>query len=324
MKIRCHHPALLAAAALAACATGPRDWREVQRERLERAHRDVSLDEALRLAIESAPAGSTAAPVRTPPPVVPPPQEPRRHIDQQEPPRPGTGPRPFRAPLQPLQATADYGIGRAGANVHGARYDDRTDAQFVRVAVDAGNGAALHADLISSDGDLFADVRHNDGVDPAWADAGLFELDVFPHHRFDTGYGAVRVGAFVDWLRLDHEPSQVTRDWLGIGPRLAWQPELRLLGDGDRALDLYLRAAGDVGATWFREHYRGGADGDLTWRWGGEIGAGLRLGLGRAHAELGARFRQSNVQDLDGELFGAHSRSSFGSEQIYFGFGLRY
>jgi hypothetical protein len=306
---------LVSTLVFAACAAPDRSsaWNEVQRQRLERLHGQVSAAEAVAAVIRATPGGGE--------------QEPR-HIDQREPERAGSGPRRFRTPLQPLSLRASVGAGNVKARAKGSRLGDRADARFLGVAVDAGNGAAVHADMWSSDQELFAGRRINDGVEPAAADAALSGVDVFPHLRIDPLDGVltmpVRVGAYADWQALDHDTAGVEREWLSIGPRVVVEPTLRLLGDDDDSLSLFVRLGGDVGAAWFEEQFRGGEDSDRTVRWGGELGGGLRGKFGSLQLEAGYRVQHSRFQDTDTALFGDRGRTELQRQQVFVGFGWIY
>ncbi|MCU0865446.1 MAG: hypothetical protein MUC36_16805 [Planctomycetes bacterium] len=306
---------LLSTVALAACATStPSEaWHDLQRERLQRLHEPREAADSVAAVIAATPGSGE--------------QEPRK-IDQREPGRAGQGPRRYRTSLQPLSVRATVGVGNVAARVRGTRLDDRADARFVGVAVDAGNGAAVQADLWSSDQELFAGRRINDGVAPADADAGLSGIDVFPHVRLDPFEGAftmpVRLGAFADWQVLDHDTAGVEREWLSIGPRIVLEPCLRLLGDDDDSLSLFVRLGGDVGAAWFEERFRNGDDRDHTLRLGGELGGGLRGKFGSLQLEAGYRVQHARLDGTDTSLLGDRDGTELQRQQVFLGFGWIY
>lgn len=304
---------LLSTVALTACAASPDAWREVQRERLERLHEQRSADEAVAAVIAATPGTSG---------------QDARKIDQREPGRAGQGPRRYRTPLQPLSVRATVGVGNVAARVRGTRLDDRADARFLGVAVDAGNGAAVQADFWSSDQELFAGRRINDGVEPAAADASLSGIDLFPHVRLDPFAGAftmpIRLGAFADWQMLDHDAAGVEREWLSIGPRVVIEPTLRLLGDEADSLSLFVRLGGDVGPSWFAESFRHGDDRDLSLRLGGELGGGLRGKFGSLQLEAGYRVQHARIDGTDTSLLGDRDGSELQRQQVFLGFGWIY
>jgi hypothetical protein len=304
---------LLSTVALTACAGSPDSWHEVQRDRLQRLHEPRPEADAVAAVIAATPSATG---------------QDARKIDQREPGRAGQGPRRYRSPLQPLSVRATVGVGNVAARVRGTRLDDRADARFLGVSVDAGNGAAVHADLWSSDKELFAGRRINDGVEPADADAALSGIDLFPHVRLDPFAGAftmpVRLGAFADWQRLDHASAGVEREWLSFGPRVVLEPTLRLLGDEADSLSLFLRLGGDVGASWFAESFRNGDDRDGTLRLGGELGGGLRGKFGSLQLEAGYRVQHARIDGTDTSLLGDRDGSELQRQQVFVGFGWIY
>jgi hypothetical protein len=321
-------PATLALLLLAACAASGRpgvdpDWNEIQRQRLERLRaprraadavvallgrppRDLTQDPRPATATREGPAAPPVQPVAS-----------------------GAVPRQFRSPLQPLVVRGAVGVGEVAVRSQGTMLDDRTSAAFARFAVESGTGAALQLDAWSSSDDLFAGVRINDGVMPADADATLRGVDVFPHVRTDLVDGSrfalpLRVGLFADWQRLDHEAAAVERRWLSLGPRLVLEPSLRLLGDDGDRLELFGRVGGDLGPAWFEECYRGGDDRDVTTRWTGEVGAGLRAHVGGMQAELGYGLQHTWFGSTDTDLLGSPSHTEVQRQQAYFGLGVRF
>jgi len=318
-------------AALAGCSSSPApvadEWRDDQRWRLEREHRDRSLDDALNEVIAQAPL-PVSRPVSLP--AAPRPQDPEaQKIDQRLPQRQGHGRRAFHHRWQPLQATVDVGAGNVMARANGTRLNDRTDAVFARARIDTGTGAALHAEYWASDQDLFRGSMINDGIVPRMADAELSGVDLFPHVRFDCALGEhwrmpVRVGAFVDWQQLDHQPARVEREWFSAGPRVVLEPTWHLLDGQDGSLQLFGRVGGDVGPAWFTEEYVNGDDRDVAARWSGEVGGGVRGVFGSWHAEIGYRLQHVTVGSTQGSLFGSPSRTELQRQQVFVGFGLTY
>src|SRR5436190_16601737 len=295
---------LLACAVLGACSASPDDpdaeWTRLQQERLQRLYAARRPDAALEGVRRHDPRDDLEQP---------------RHIDQVEPPHPRLAatagkqdsrePRPFHAPS--ASASVAIGGGTIGVRVHGSVLDDRVDATFVHTAVETSGGAGLFVDAWSSDGDLFAGLRINDGVDPAPADTTASGVDVFPHLFLspivDDFRLPMRAGVFVDWQQLDHDEARVQREFLSIGPRVMFEPAWHLLGDDHDVLDLVLRAGGDAGVAWFSEEFRGGDDRDTTARLGGEAGASLRARLGALQAELGYRLQHTAYGEIDTDLF---------------------
>ncbi|MCB9876369.1 MAG: hypothetical protein H6835_02115 [Planctomycetes bacterium] len=316
-------PALLL---LAGCATSDADaWRDLQRARLNKLHGQRSPEQALHAVLEAAPAPLLPVPPLHEPTATP--SQSPQHIDQRMP-RHERGPRPMREVWQPLDATVDVGTGTVAVHASGSRLDDRTDAHFLRARLDAGNGAALHVDLWDSTGDLFAGVLVSDGTTPVRADAELSGFDVFPHLRLDRRLGdlylPVRIGAFTDWQQLEHQASTLTRRWLGIGPRVMFEPTLRLAEGDDGRLELFGRVGGDVGIAWFEDDFRNGQDRDSTLRWSGELGAGVRGRFGRLRTELGYRVVDTTFGRLHTDLYGDRHRTGIERQQFYIGFGVTY
>jgi len=316
---------LLALAVLGACSAPPEEpdaeWTRLQQERLQRMYAARRPDAALEGVRQHDPREDLAEP---------------RHIDQIEPPSRRTGatagkqdsgrpdPRPFHAPSATTNVA--IGAGTIGVRVHGSLLDDSVDATFLHAAVETTGGAGLHVDAWSSDGDLFAGLRINDGVDPAAADTTVSGVDVFPHLVFapvvDDFRLPLRAGVFVDWQSLDHHEAVVEREFLSIGPRVLFEPAWSLLGDGRDVLDLVLRAGGDAGVAWFSEEFVGGDDRDTTARLGGEAGASLRARIGALQAEVGYRLQHTAFGAVDSDLFGRAARTDVQRQQVFVGFGV--
>ncbi len=300
---------LLSFAVFAACAANansPDDWSRIQRDRLERLHAVRKPATALQATIAQTPGAAPQDPV---------------HIDQREPQA-----RAFRAPLLALHAA--FGYGQVAADVAGTSLDDRTDAHVVMLGVDAGTGAGLHADFITSEPQLFAGVRINDGDAPAAAEASITGGSVFPHLRWHGALGGlrlpVRAGLGVDWQNLRHERAGVAREWLAVGPKLVVEPTLRLFGNSANALDLVGHLGGDVGAAWFREEFHGGDDRDSTLRWAGEAGLGLRALSGNWQLDLGYRLQHATFGAIDSDLYGSRDRTELQRQLVFIGCGVTF
>lgn len=309
MRLR---PTALLLLLLPACAsvTPEEEWAAVRRGRLERMHADRTPEAAMARVLQQAPGGT------------------RPHLDQQEPLAKGHGRRPFGSQNGPLRTGVRLGVGNVGARVERSQLDDRADARFAKITVDIGAGAGLEADFASSDADLFAGRRINDGVVPRDAATRFGAVGLFPHVHFDPFAGdfrmPVRLGAFTDWQQLDHETARVERDLLTIGPRLVLEPTWTFLDRGDTRLSAFARLGGDVGMTWFEESFRGGESRDTSLRWNGELTAGLRLDQGAFRGELGYGLQQALYLDLDGELLGLDRTADVQQQQVFLGFGFTY
>lgn len=321
-------PATLVLLLLAACAASGTpgvdpEWNQIQQHRIERLHEPRSPDDAVIALLGRLPRDLT----QDPKPATA--GRDRPHIDQMLPAAAGAGPRRFQSAVQPVVVRGAVGLGDVAVRSKGTLLDDREQAAFARVEVDAGSGAAVHAEVWSSDDDLFAGTRINDGVDPAAANASLLGIDVFPHLRLDgikDGWFSmpVRVGLFADWQQLDHERAGVERKWLSLGPRLVFEPTVRLFGDDTDWIDLVGHVGGEVGPAWFDESFRGGDDSDVTSRWSGEFGASLRAQTGRLQAELGYGVHHTTFGPIDTDLFGDHSRTELQRQRAFFGLGIRF
>jgi hypothetical protein len=134
----------------------------------------------------------------------------------------------------------------------------------------------------------------------------------------------VRLGAFADWQVLDHDTAGVEREWLSIGPRIVLEPTLRLLGDDDDSLSLFVRLGGDVGAAWFEERFRNGDDRDHALRLGGELGGGLRGKFGSLQLEAGYRVQHARIDGTDTSLLGDRDGTELQRQQVFLGFGWTY
>ena len=301
---------VLALAVLSACAAKaePADWRSVQQERLARLHARPSAAAAVAAVIAHDPRSA--------------PQD--AHIDQ----RAADGQRSYRADWQPLVAGVQVGAGSVRATVPGTQLHDRTSAHFLRAMVENGTGAGLAFDVWSSDASLFQGRRLNDGQAPAPADATFAGFDAFPHQRFDVGSGdfrmPVRVGGFLDWQRLEHDPAGVEREFLGFGPRLQIEPTWRLLANGNSALELFARVGGDGGIGFFSETFQGGTDQARTIRGAGDFGGGLRGTFGHGFAEIGYRWQQTWIGAIDSDLYGDRGSTDLQRQQLFLGFGVSY
>ena len=325
-------PLSLALVMFASCAsTEPvDDWRRIQRDRIDRMHRVRSLDDALQAVLARSPAVEPEpAPEAMSTNQEPVPQSPEeQHIDQRLPQAPGSGPRRYQHPWQPLVATVQLGLGEISARAKGSGLSDEADAWFIRGAIDTGTGAALHAEVWSTDDMLFNDRFINDGVAPAAADADLSGIDVFPHVRFDNRLGDIRIpvrlGLFTDWQQIDHQSADVEREFLSAGPRLVIEPTWRFIDGQDGNVELFTRFGGDVGPAWFTEEYRNGDGRDSTVRWAGELAGGLRGQYGALHAELGYRVHHTLFDDIDSPLYGNRDSTNIQRQQVFVGFGFTY
>ena len=253
-------------------------------------------------------------------------QEPQGHIDQREPQLPGTGPRPFRAPV--LAASAGVGLANVAVRIPGLGIDDRADARTLRLAVETAT-VALHLDATDSETELFPEQRISDGSMPAPADAALLALDAFPHVRFDTVDAPrvrlpLRLGVFADWRHLDHELAAVDRQWVSLGPRVVVEPTWRAVRGERFAVDVIASLGGEVGVASFREKWPTGDDRDTVARWGGEAGLSLRALFDRAHVELGYRVHHAVFGPTDGDLFGEQHRTEQQVQQLVLGFGYTF
>lgn len=346
--------------ALASCAspTPSIDWRDNQRTRLVRSHEQRTLTDVLADVIARAPTTASELPATAPvaniatgrvverkgpePPLArepatklrrkpvqgPSSEQDPNHIDQRLPERADVGARSFHQRWQPLEATINYGVGDIMVRADGTRLNDRTDAVFARARLDGRHGAALHAEWWDSDANLFAGQFINDGVVPKAANAELGGIDLFPHIRFDHQHGdwsvPVRFGLFADWQQLDHQQARVEREWLSFGPRILVEPTWTMLRSNNGHLNLFARVGGDIGAAWFSEEFRNGDDKDITPRWAGEIGGGLRGTYGSWHAELGYRLHHTTYGQSQGDLLGNPGRTELQRQQVFFGLGYNY
>lgn len=309
---------ILVLATLAACATSvppgvdPR-WRQIQAHRLERLYEPRQPAAALASILGQDPQPATGK------------RDTRQHIDQREP----AGLRHFREPQRGWVAAAIAGLGHVSFDAAGSQLDDTADAQFVRVSLESDKGTGLGVEAWSSDTDLFAGTRINDGVVPVAADARLQGVSLDPYLVFEgVRHGAftmpVRLGIYGEWQRLAHENAKVQREWISFGPRLELEPALRLAGDDSARLELFGRAASELGPAWFAEEFRGGSDHEVTSRWALELDAGLRGRVGRMNAELGYGLHHAEYGATDTELLGDRSRTDVQRQLLFFGIGLRF
>ncbi|HEB53335.1 MAG TPA: hypothetical protein ENI87_08785 [bacterium] len=301
-------------AALTGCA-GPSSFRELRGERLDRVHSPRLPEVVLLEVIANAPAvqGEPAGEV---------PQD--RHIDQRLPVAVDRGPKPIRERWQPLAIGVRAGVGDVMVRAAGTGLNDRSGASFVETRLDTGPGAGLEAGWWDGDGDLFAGRFLNDGVEPKRANARLGGASLFPHVRLDAALGdaavPVRVGLSADWQRLDHQAARVKREWLAFGPRVVAEPAWTVHADGSANVQVFTLVGGDLGPTWFSEEYRNGDGHDSTWRFSGEVGAGVRAAFGAWQAEVGYRLRHSWVGGTDTSLFGSADSTELQQQQVFLGF----
>jgi hypothetical protein len=279
-------------------------WRRVQLERL-----------LARSAAEPAPAGHALA--GNPPPAAASdaPQEPRRHLDQQEPPLP-LGERGYAPPPADLSVGVVGGVGSVAFRAPGSRLDDRAPAARVQVHIDlepdAAEGSGLWLVAASTDSSLFRGTLINDGIEPQQADASWRDYGLFPHSRWRTRFGERlqvdwRLGLDFDFAAVEHRFAEVERRWWSLGPRFVAEPKWRLLGSADRRLDLVGRFGVTVAATHFSESTLLGSDAAVTGRWSGTAGLGLRYRVGPLTAELGYEWSPSGYLPTDTEVFGDRS-----------------
>jgi hypothetical protein len=293
-------------------------------------HEQRTLNEVLAHATTRAPALAQEPATKLPPKPVqgPDSEQSPSHTAQRPPERAVDGLRPFRLRWQPLKVTLNYGVGDIMVRSNNGRLNDRTGAMFARAMLDGGHGAGLHAEWWNSDANLFSGKFMSDGVAPNVADAELGGVDLFPHARFEYQYGdwnvPVRIGLFADWQQLDHQQARVEREWLSFGPRILVEPTQMLLQSDTGSLHLFARIGVDIGAAWFSEEFRNGDDKDMTPRWAGEIGGGLRGTYGAWHAELSYRLHHTTYGETQGDLFGNPGRTELQRQQVFFGIGYTY
>jgi opacity protein-like surface antigen len=273
-------------------------------------------------------------------PQEPQPAPPRRppHIDDVEPPRAtgsgaaaSEGPRPF-SPLQqgaadPIELSLAIGIGRFEFRSSGERYDSRTDAVTFRVnAEPLRDGAGVELSGFLTDSTLFAGRTIHDGTSVVKADAQAFGIDMYPHVALQLDEGGpvrvpLRIGAFVDWLQLDHDAGGLDRTWFGFGARAQVLPELRLMERNARSLDLVGRLGGDLGGTWFHESFTTGDDSASTSRFGVEVGIGIRYRTGGLILDAGYRWILRHIGHTDTDLFGNVDGTETRLQELFLGIG---
>ncbi|MGE3172746.1 MAG: hypothetical protein AB7O97_08970 [Planctomycetota bacterium] len=320
-------------AALAACtsvgrpAASAQEWRDLQRQRVRALVRSelappvLRADDAPRADAAATPAAAATAPA---------PQDPRPYLDQRTPPR--------RRPLQSASADEPYvaslGVGagslRVGAN--GTRFDDTEAAvaAFAEIepvdAVDLGPG--MRFEWIGTGDGMFDSELMNDGQLVRRAGARAVGFDAFPHlrwqvHREPGLTVPLRIGGFVDDLRVQHASADVRRRWFGYGARVELEPTWRLTETDGLRLDLLGLIGGDVGGSRFRENYVGGSDADTVRRLMGELGAGLRLTTDGFVGEIGYRFRTIDFGETDTALFG-RARTTVDSNLLFVEAGVTF
>jgi len=249
------------------------------------------------------------------------PQQPERtgpKIDQIQPVVGGR--RPYRGGRIPLGVAVEAGIGSVAIDVPGTQLDDRVATTQLRVGIDgspgAKSGAGMQVRIVSSDDDLFAGQRINDGVQPCPADASVLGLGAFPHLRFEGTAASLpfvtRLGLAVDQFQLDHHRADVDRSWLTLGARLQTEPRYELTASEDGSLELFGRLGGQLGYGRFAEDYGVGQGDDWMPQLGLDAGLGLRWRSERWSAGLGYEYGRSWFGATDTSLFG--ERSSLGLE----------
>lgn len=257
----------------------------------------------------------------------------------------GSPVRAARPPAQDPSALRPFGRGREAARVvelragggrhelrlPGSRLTDHTEVATaeLRLRPAAGSGAGMTLGGFVTDDDLFAGTAISNGAEPVRAAARAFGFDVFTNWQMDLGDDdrlavPVRGGLFVDWKRIDHTSGEVERSWFGFGPRLQVEPELGLLRDRDFGLSLFGLLGVEAGASWFRDDFINGDDSELTFRWGGEAGGGLRLHLGRVTGDVGYRFGYRDLGELDSALLGEVDKVEERTHVLFLGFGTRF
>jgi len=255
------------------------------------------------------------------------PQEPARHIDDVLP--------PARAPRPLAEATAavGFGFGRLDVRIGGTRLDGDDHSVTWFATVEAGEattlGPGVRLELLRSGDGLFEGELMNDGftVRPADARADSFDCNPYlvwrPEANGDLAT-PVRFGAFVDTLRLQHQHTEVRRDWAGYGVRAECAPEWTFADDGDTRWQLCGLLGADFGGARFRENFVGGRDEDSVLRWMGEVGIGVRIDSGGLTGQLDYRLRAIQYGETDTALLGADRDTTVIGNQLLLQVGVRF
>lgn len=357
-------PLLISCLLLPACSLGPAprsaaDWRALQRERLQQLYsydRQTPPPSPVQYVRPSA--HWTPARAEPEPPLRPvrqdpqgkAPQEPigrrpgERAIDDVEPAVQGRRDGGFRdamgfrdhpdAVASPrYRMSLEYGRGSFAAHSSGTQLDDRTSAQFFGFHAEPyeprGVGPGVSLQAFASDNDLFHGETIYNGAGQQPADAIAYGIDMFPHWRWRPQLDGrfqlpMRLGAYVDWLRIDHRAADVNRNWFSVGPRVEVQPEYWLWRRGEDGAAVFGRLGGDLGFAHLQENWVTGSDSQPTSRWSGEVGGGVRLQWRGMFGELSYRFQRIGLGDAGTALYAGLHRVDLREQGLFLEFGGRF
>ncbi len=277
----------------------------------------VDAEPAAALARRQPPQGQEPAPRSAP------------HLDDLEPPRR----RGVKDTRLPYSARAGVGIGNLRVHTKGTRQNGDDSVVSTFGVVEAGEGArwgpGVRFDLLRSGDALFAGELMNDGqqVRPADARADAFDCNPYFVWRPEVGDDfelPIRLGAFVDTLRVQHGASPVRRSWFGYGGRVEAEPTWTFAHADGARWDLRGLVGFDVGGARFRENYVGGSGDDTVLRLMGELGLGVRMTSGNFVGEVDYRYRGVDYGATSTPLLGDDRRTEVRSGMLFLQAGVRF
>ena len=181
-----------------------------------------------------------------------------------------------------------------------AALTDDTDARYMRLGFeiigrnDFGGGLRLEGTV--SDDDLFV---QSGGVAAEAGDGELFlhGTGVFGGGPDDVVRMPLRFGLFLRNYRIEERVGGNAIDWQSVGPRVEFEPELRLVGDEDVQWGLYARTGFCFGITSIDND--ASTDTFDSTMFGFDFGLGTRLGLGPVQLDIGYLLRTHDVEESD-------------------------
>jgi hypothetical protein len=192
---------------------------------------------------------------------------------------------------------AALGVGSMQHRTKGSPLDDRTDAAYLLLGVEAigpaGLGGGLRIESSGSDDDLFTGA-------PVGENSSAGDGELYLHGTYDLGGERpmpLRFGFFTRDYMLEGAISGSETEWLSSGLRFEFAPQLPLHRGDAVQLDLASRLGLGLGQTWIET-----SGSSETWdstMTAMDLGAALRADVGHAEFELGYLWRTAHYDRSD-------------------------